>query len=597
MITILKNKLPAALDLMRISKQYGTLLLLMPTLWSLVVAAQGTPPLKVLTIFILGSFLMRTAGCVINDIADRNFDGHVERTRARPLPSGRLSVAEAAVIFGLILAAAFYLAFQLNPLTRWLSLIGVALAVVYPFSKRFTSFPQMVMGIAFGWGSIMAWTAVRNSVELPVVMIFLANLCWAAAYDTIYALMDREDDLRIGVKSSAILFGRKTWIAVGILFVLSSFFFILLGLTARLGAVYYATIGAATGWFIIQAWTIRHPLNRPTVFSLFKSNVGVGLLVLLGLVLNYHGAYGQTALSKNPSLSPNETCTNCHTADGPPKVDYSKPECLECHSAPDDAIATTVSEKRSAATSGAASEMILIPAGEFIMGNNGRGVTEGAGDPDEMPEHRAYLDAYWIDKYEVSNTQYMAFVDMTRHRPPKHWQPTGAGQGMTYPPGKADHPVIYVDWYDANEYCHWVERRLPTEEEWEKAARGTDGRVYPWGNAFDPKKANSPQYWLAANKDGDTMPVGSFENGKSPYGLYDMAGNVYEWTANWYKPYPLNHEFNVHYGEKNKIVRGGSWYDCLSYGCGLSAPSYNRSRFAPEIRNKGFGFRCAKSKE
>ena len=288
MSSVIQNKIRAVLDLIRFTKPYGTLLLLMPTLWSLVVAAGGTPPLKLLMIFIVGTFLMRSAGCVINDIADREFDGHVERTRNRPLPSGRLSVSEAALIFGLLLAGSLILVLQLNRSAQILSLVGAGLAVFYPFSKRITSIPQLVMGVAFGWGSIMAWIAIRDSFESPLIMIFLANLCWATAYDTIYALMDREDDRRIGVKSSAILFDRYTWVAVGLLFGLSSFFFILLGVTAHLGAVYYASIAVATGWFFVQVWTIRHPLDRQTAFSLFKSNVGIGLLVLLGLVLDYH---------------------------------------------------------------------------------------------------------------------------------------------------------------------------------------------------------------------------------------------------------------------------------------------------------------------
>ncbi|MBI3995369.1 MAG: formylglycine-generating enzyme family protein [Nitrospirae bacterium] len=358
-----------------------------------------------------------------------------------------------------------------------------------------------------------------------------------------------------------------------------------------------------------------------------RIKIRIGLMVVTaGLLLTVPdgGAQPQPAgpavgKPMDPSLFTDETCIRCHASDKPPRADYSKPECVECHSAPDEEGFMPVADpaalpdppkgaphaKQPAAASSSPNEMIAIPAGEFIIGNNGRGAGEGAGDPDEMPEHRIHVGAFLIDKYEVTNAQYKAFVDATNHRAPKHWQPSrpvggmtrsGDGNGpITYPPGKADHPVVFVDWYDANEYCHWAGKRLPTEEEWEKGARGTDGRIFPWGNAFDVKKTNSPQYWLSLNKEGDTMPVGSFENGKSPYGLYDMSGNVYEWTANWYKPYPRNPEFNSHYGEKNKIVRGGSWYDCLSYGCGLSAPSYNRSRFAPEIRNKGFGFRCAKN--
>jgi iron(II)-dependent oxidoreductase len=233
--------------------------------------------------------------------------------------------------------------------------------------------------------------------------------------------------------------------------------------------------------------------------------------------------------------------------------------------------------------------MVFIPAGEFVMGSNGRPLPEGDGDPDEGPAHLVYVPGFWMDKYEVTNAQYSKYVRGTHAVPPRHWK------NGDYPPVKTNHPVAYVDWFDANDYCHWAGRRLPSEEEWEKAARGTDGRHFPWGELFDFKKANTPQYWLVKHEKGDTMPVGSFENGKSPYGLYDMAGNVYEWTASWYKAYPGNRIENIHYGQKNKILRGGSWYDCLSYGCGLSSPVYNRSRFNPEIKNKGFGFRCVKS--
>jgi formylglycine-generating enzyme required for sulfatase activity len=234
-------------------------------------------------------------------------------------------------------------------------------------------------------------------------------------------------------------------------------------------------------------------------------------------------------------------------------------------------------------------EMVYVPEGPFLMGNNGRSSSEGAGNSDEQPLHSINLKGYWIDRYETTNAMYDLFVKETGHRIPKHWL------NGTFPAGKGNHPVVYVDWNDAVAFCRWAGKRLPTEPEWEKAARGTDGRVFPWGNQFDIQKANTPQRWLSQGKEGGTLAVGSFESGKSPYGLYDMAGNVYEWTSSWYQPYPGNTVFNMHYGEINKVLRGGSWYDCLSYGCGLSAPSYNRTRFTPKIRNKGFGFRCAKS--
>ena len=297
----------------------------------------------------------------------------------------------------------------------------------------------------------------------------------------------------------------------------------------------------------------------------------------------------------DPLLFPNDACKECHTSAGPPAVDYTKPECVECHTVMDDGTPRQISGPAAAAPAGHPTKMLPVPPGEFIMGNNGRGPTEGSGDADEKPKRVVYTDAFWIDQHEVTNAQYKAFVDAANRRAPKHWKGGPDGAGESIPTGKADHPVVYVDWFDANDYCHWAGKRLPTEAEWEKASRGADGRVFPWGNTFDPNKANTPQYWLSRKKDGDTMPVGRFKDAISPYGAYDMSGNVYEWVANWYKPYPGNHEPNAHYGEKNKIVRGGSWYDCLSYGCGLSAPSYNRSRFSPEIRNKGFGFRCAKS--
>ena len=342
------------------------------------------------------------------------------------------------------------------------------------------------------------------------------------------------------------------------------------------------------------------------------------------------GAIGITAWGATATESPgrrsleeaaqHSTCRQCHVGATKPVADYNKPECKECHlpdsgaagSSTGSLTATPIAGPDSSGKSAPAGpsaksstppagpsartetiikqKMVPIPGGPFWMGNNGRGA-DGPGDEDEQPLHQVTVDAYFMDVYETTNAMYKEFVDSVHYQAPKLWK-DGA-----YPAAKANHPVVYVAWYDATEFCKWAGKRLPTEQEWEKAARSADKRVFPWGNQFDPMKANTPQYWMAIHQTetADTMPVGSFEAGKSPYGLYDMSGNVYEWVSDWYLPYPGNKFPNEHYGTKNKIVRGGSWYDCLSYGCGLSSPTYNRSRFNPDIRNKGFGFRCAKS--
>jgi len=226
-------------------------------------------------------------------------------------------------------------------------------------------------------------------------------------------------------------------------------------------------------------------------------------------------------------------------------------------------------------------EMVYIPAGEFTMGTNDR-------LPDEGPAHAVNLAAYYIDRYEVTNGQYKAFIDATGHKSPAHFE------NRTYPDGKVDHPVTEVTWYDARDYCTWAGKRLPTDAEWEKAARGTDARSYPWGNEFGVNRANTPQYWVALGSEGDTSPVGAFEDGKSAYGLYDMSGNVWEWTDSWYRAYPGNEHPTENYGETYKTLKGGSWWDCTFYKCGISAPSFNRSFFLRTTRNPSFGFRCAK---
>jgi len=229
----------------------------------------------------------------------------------------------------------------------------------------------------------------------------------------------------------------------------------------------------------------------------------------------------------------------------------------------------------------APNKMSLIPAGRFIMGTDAR-------LPDEGPQHTVILPAYYIDEYEVTNFQYKKFNDASSGRSPRHWR------NRTFPEGKSDHPVVYVTWENANDYCHWAGKRLPTDQEWEKAARGTDGRLFPWGDEFDISKANTPLRWKEIGSFGDTTPVGSFEEGKSPYGLYDVSGNVWEWTDSWYKSYPGNKTESESYGERYKTLKGGSWFDCSFYKCGISAPVFNRAFFAKKVKNDSFGFRCAK---
>jgi formylglycine-generating enzyme required for sulfatase activity len=220
-------------------------------------------------------------------------------------------------------------------------------------------------------------------------------------------------------------------------------------------------------------------------------------------------------------------------------------------------------------------DMLRVPGGPFILGDDTR-------HPDEGPMQEWTVGPFYIDRYEVTNADYHRFVKALDRPPPAHWN------GHAPPPELADHPVTYVSWYDARDYCAWRGKRLPTEFEWEKAARGAEGLKFPWGDIFDPGIANTPQ-----SKIGHTTPVGRFPKGASPYGAMDMAGNVWEWTDSWYKPYPGNTRSNPNYGEMYRIVRGGSWFDCEFYRCGISAPTFNRGFFIPNTQNDTFGFRCA----
>ncbi len=232
-------------------------------------------------------------------------------------------------------------------------------------------------------------------------------------------------------------------------------------------------------------------------------------------------------------------------------------------------------------------DMTLIPAGEFIMGSNevdreAKALQYGSRKPwyaNERPERKVTLPDFYIDRTEVTNKSYKEFVDATKHEAPPDWV-NGAYQGS------ADNPVAYVNWADAAAYCEWKGKRLPTEQEWEKAARGTDGRRFPWGNDFDLKKVNTMGEYQG------TTRVGMFPDGKSPYGVLDMAGNVQEWTADWYKPYPGSDYNDKDYGEKFKVLRGGGWGGMGHYTLQVYVRSAFRNIAPPDGRYNDVGFRC-----
>ncbi|MBI5892430.1 MAG: 4-hydroxybenzoate octaprenyltransferase [Deltaproteobacteria bacterium] len=281
--TLFNDKIIAISDLIRLKKQYGTLLLLAPTMWSLFLASNGVPSVKLLVIFIFGTFLMRSAGCAINDIADRKFDRFVERTKLRPLASGRIGLRGAIFVFSMFSLLAFVLVLFLNPFTIMLSFAAIFLASLYPFVKRVSYLPQVFLGMAFGWGSVMAWSAVRNEIGIPAVTIFFANIFWSTAYDTIYALMDKDDDLKIGVKSTAILFGKQVYNITALFFLSVLILLFSLGFMLSLGIAYFMSILIAAVIFFYQIIIIRRRPDRETAFRAFVLNAVVGLIILFGI--------------------------------------------------------------------------------------------------------------------------------------------------------------------------------------------------------------------------------------------------------------------------------------------------------------------------
>jgi 4-hydroxybenzoate polyprenyltransferase len=280
----MNSKLSAYAQLMRLDKPIGILLLLWPTYWALFLAAKGLPDIDVLLVFTAGVVLMRSAGCVINDFADRHYDGHVERTKQRPIPSGKVTALEAIALFIVLCLLAFGLVLLMNETTIKYSFIGVALAFIYPFMKRFTHLPQLFLGIAFSWSMPMAWVAQGAEPSFVLWLLFVANLLWTIAYDTQYAMVDREDDLKIGIRSTAILFGRRDKLVIAGLQVATLLLFLWVGSHEQLGAAYNWALLVAGGLMVYQQWLIR-TRERQACFKAFLNNNYVGLAITIGIAI------------------------------------------------------------------------------------------------------------------------------------------------------------------------------------------------------------------------------------------------------------------------------------------------------------------------
>jgi 4-hydroxybenzoate polyprenyltransferase len=272
--------------LIRLHRPIGIWLLMWPALWALWIAGQGHPDQKLLLIYLAGVFVMRSAGCVINDYADRDFDPRVERTRDRPLAAKRVAPGEALVLFVVLGLIATWLAMQLEPLARLYAAAGGVLAVTYPWLKRYVSLPQFYLGVAFGWSVPMAFAAITGEVPRIAWLLLAAVVLWAAVYDTMYAMVDRKDDLRIGIKSAAILFGDADRVVIGVMQLMALFALWLVGDEAQLGLWYGAGLAAGAAFFIYEQWLIRD--REPAAcFRAFNNNHYFGLAVFIGLALDY----------------------------------------------------------------------------------------------------------------------------------------------------------------------------------------------------------------------------------------------------------------------------------------------------------------------
>ncbi len=283
---VIREKWQLYAQLMRMDKPIGTLLLLWPTLWGLWIAAEGLPSMHLLFVFIVGVFLTRSAGCVMNDYADRDFDRYVQRTRSRPLTTGKVNTQEAFyLIFGLLMTA-FLLVLTTNRLTILLSFVAIPLAGIYPFMKRYTYVPQFFQGLAFSWGIPMAFAAATNTIPQIAWLLLVANILWGMIYDTIYAMVDREYDIKIGVKSTAILFDDNDRLFIGILQLMMLMVLILVGKQLILGWYFYSALLIVLGLMIYHQYLIKDR-DQAQCFRAFLNNNWLGTVVFAGLVLHY----------------------------------------------------------------------------------------------------------------------------------------------------------------------------------------------------------------------------------------------------------------------------------------------------------------------
>ena len=281
------QKLVPYIKLIRLNKPIGIMLLLWPVLWAIWLSTAGMPDLKLLLIFVIGTCVMRSAGCAINDIADRSFDGQVERTRNRPIPKGDISIPQALLTFGLLIGVAFFLVIQTNSLTILLALPAAVLAATYPYAKRVSYLPQLHLGITFAWAVPMVFAAHLSTVNNTAWLIFLTTIVWAIIYDTQYAVVDRDDDIEVGIKSTALLFGDDVRTIIVSLQVLMLLGLVLVGYSAALPWPFNVGIGGTILVFLYQNYTTRQ-FSRIAYFKAFKSHNWVGLTIFLGIMFSYH---------------------------------------------------------------------------------------------------------------------------------------------------------------------------------------------------------------------------------------------------------------------------------------------------------------------